>query len=175
MKFFSFFNIFSYGAIHTEFRVQVSFGDGYLVSHSDFRVLPFFLPFFTIFKSFNNLYQILHAGFYCWNVLIPTIIFPPFLRRLAIHIIFRNQVSFGDVYLIMHSVLRNRGLGSSTSGGTSLSSKEALLLCLLSDCEINILRKYIECPRHLVFFEAIKNVYCRGVKSPHVQRKHVRS
>ena len=57
-------------------------------------------------------------------------------------------------FLIYTAAIRKRGLGQSPSGGAwgaePPHQNKIILICLLSDCEINIVRTYIEWPRHLV-------------------------
>ena len=61
-------------SIHTKFRMPVSFGDWFLITHSVFHFILFILILFLAFLS-------------CW----------------LIHTKFRMQVSFGYRYLILHS------------------------------------------------------------------------
>ena len=97
--------------------------------------------------------------------LFPKSIFIPFLRCISFHTKFRKQVSFDNGYIFNPTAAtRKGGLGRSPSGvwggapagghggAEPPHQNKIILICLLSDCEINIVRTYIEWPRHLVYF-----------------------
>ena len=129
-----------------------------------------FSIFFRNFSSSRLSGKKWYAHKSCWSIhikfrmqvsigdryLFPKSIFLPFLRCISFHTKFRKQVSFDNGYIFNPTAAtRKGGLGRSPSGGAwggraPPPSKKIILICLLSDCEINIVRTYIEWPRHLV-------------------------